>query len=528
MFTHSLLSCCYWLKRNPGYQALKTRSNDTLNVVHHPIKQRFDRFMIGVVLLSLAGILPKDSLPQGVNYLLEYAVTAVFIAELTLRAWLSYPLHQTVIERFEQQRYLDLPFHATSTLLGTLLGKLRFFLTPLAIIDVLAIIPVFLPEQEVGFWYVFRLLKFFRYSNSVMLFTEVLGSKRLELMTLVVFMSFLVFIASAGFYMFEQPQEGKKLEQLLDAFYWSVVTMATVGYGDITPKTAGGKIVTLALIISGIWVLSFFTSVIVAAIQDKLHQVRDQKMAQEINALDSFYLICGFGRVGQEVCRHLVNSHKPFVVIEQNRDLAWEAKAQSYLTFTGDASHNELLLNAGLNQGAQTVLCTTGDDVINVYITLSCRALNPDVNIIARANHRENIRKLYQAGANYVVQPYEIASMLAAEYVGQPVAFEAIMGILNAEQDVSLDSLELNENAVKHYPTLAALELHRRKVLLLGVISQAATSDRTTTGLRYLLSSRFFYFNPEPDFPLQAGDMLVVLGRNISLAYYQKQLQRFS
>ncbi len=525
MLTRTALGLCYRLQRSGRYRTVKAWLHDTVNVTHHPRKQQFDRFMITLVLVSLVGILPRNFLLPGLDYVASHLITYIFIVELGIRFWLNNHVHQAIINHYEHQRYLDLPFHLIPTLLATWAGKFRFFLTPLAIIDILAILPLFLPEQEVGFWYVFRLLKFFRYSSSVRLFSEVLANKRLELITLMVLMSFLLLTSSAGFYMFEQPQDGKKIEQLLDAFYWSVVTLATVGYGDITPKTAGGKLVTLALIISGIWVLTFFTSVIVAAFQDRLHELRDRKLIEQIDSLQKFYIICGYGRVGQEVARQLAKNHEPFVIIESDQGLARQAKDQHYLVYAGDASENEILLKAGIKQNVKAVLCTTGNDVINVYITLSCRALNPSVRIIARANHKDTIRKLYQAGADHVVEPYAIAGLLTIEYVGQPVAFEAIMGILNAEQEIQLESLELNEQVLTRYSVLADFEFTRRKVLVLGVITKNLTALKDRPETNYLLPNHHFYFNPGQDFRLNVGDNLVILGRNISLDFYRKLLK---
>ncbi|MGR9052461.1 MAG: NAD-binding protein [Gammaproteobacteria bacterium] len=525
MLTRLIVYFCYRLKTSARYRKTKTFFYNLLENPQSKMRDYFDLFMIVLVMTSIFALIYEvDHRVGPVTEAIEYIVVAIFVAEYMLRGWLYSDCHKIILEQYEKARYLNIRFHLCKALIAVVRRKIEYILSPMAVIDLLAILPSYRPLRVLRFFFLFRLFKLFRYSNSIKLFADVLASKRFELFTLIIFMGFLVFIASTAIYMFENPRDGGQIDRLFDAFYWAVVTLATVGYGDITPHTTGGKLVTVALILSGIWVLSFFTSIIVAALQDKLHTLRENKIFAEMNRFEHFIIICGFGRVGQEIARQLHKERQNFIIIDTNENNVLCAKQRGFLALHDDASRNEVLQNAGINNGAIAVLCTTGDDVINVYIALSCRALNPDIHIVSRANNKKNVNKLYQAGANSVVQPYEIAGMLTAEYVGQPVAFEAIMGILSEEKQILLDTLIVYSGSMLDNRNIGDLAFGQRKLMLLGVISNNPAHQKRKS--RYQVRNRHFYFNPDKDFELQTGDIVVVFGHQYSIEFFKDQVEK--
>ena len=355
------------------------------------------------------------------------------------------------------------------------------------------------------------------------MFIGVLSNKRFELTTLVFLMGFLIFIASTAIYMFENQNMGGQIIDLYDAFYWAVVTISTVGYGDITPVTTGGRMVTTALIISGLGVLAFFTSIIVAAFNEKMSEFHEEQLKSSIEKCTNLTILCGFGRVGQDIARHLHANKLSFVVIDQNEQHILLAQKKGYIALHDDATKNAVLELAGINHGANAILCTTGDDVTNVYITLSSRYLNQDINIISRVNREENVKKLYQAGASYIVQPFTSAGLLAAEYVGQPVAFEAIHGILHDDKDVQIEAITITKDCLLEGRSIQDVELDQYKARLIGVVSDNAIHTRRRN--RYKLKNQHFYFNPEPSFVLHQGDILVLLGRQLSVDHLQDLIE---
>ena len=525
MLTRLIVFFAYWLKASERYRNAKVFFYNLLENPQSRLKSYFDIFMIMLVMTSIFALIYEVDHGTGpVTEVIEYVVVGIFVAEYLLRGWLYSDSHKIILERYEKAKYLNVRFRLGKAVAAAIAKKIEYLLSPLALIDLLAILPSYRPLRILRVFFLFRLFKLFRYSSSIKLFADVLASKRFELYTLIIFMAFLVFIASTAIYLFENPQHGGQISHLFDAFYWAVVTLAAVGYGDITPQTTGGKLVTIALILSGIWVLSFFTSIIVTALQDKLHTMRENRIFVELKRFEHFIIICGFGRVGQEIARQLLKDRQNFIIIDNNESNVLTAKQRGFLAIHDDASRNEVLENAGINRGAIAVLCTTGDDVINVYIALSCRALNPQIQIISRANNKKNVNKLYQAGANNVVQPYEIAGMLTAEYVGQPVAFEAIMGILSEEKQILMDTLIVYPGSLLEKRKIDELDFKQRNLMLLGVISNNPVHQKRRS--RYQVRNQHFYFNPEADFELQGDDIVVVVGRQYSIDFFKDQIEK--
>jgi len=525
MMKRFLLYYAYFLKTSTHYNVSKQFCYDLLENPRNPMKSYFDLFMIFLVMLSVFLLVYEiNEKFSKSGEIFEHFVMTIFILEYLIRGWLYSDTHKIIIEYHEKADYLNIPFRSTEVLKKVLLKKFSYLFSVVAIIDLLAILPSYRPLRFLRILLIFRLFKLFRYSNSIKLFADVLNSKRFELITLFIFMGFLVFIASIGLYLFENKANPGQINHLYDAIYWAIVTISTVGYGDITPHTIGGRLVAIALIISGIGALSFFTSIIVAAFNEKMHVLRENRTYAELNHYHQFIIICGFGRVGQEVAKQLTQDKRQFIIIDKNKENVKRAHNKNILAIHDDASNNKVLLNAGINQGATTILCTTGSDVANVYITLSSRYLNAKIKIISRANLKENIKKLIQAGANHVIQPFEIAGLLSVGYLGQPIAFEAILGLLQGHKDLSIDTLTIYQGSLLDGLSLEEIKFVDKKLRLVGIISHASCKRKHRN--RYHLNYQHFFFNPEKHFICQKNDILVVLGRNISIEHFRDQIEQ--
>lgn len=525
MLARPFVYFAYFLKRNKHYTQTKLFFYNLLENPESRMKSYFDTFMICLVMLSVFFLV------YSVNHTLsekgeffEQGVVFIFISEYLLRGWLYSDTHHIIIKEYEKADYLNIKFSLFKTLSKIISKKLRYMFSFFAIIDLLAILPSYRPLRILRILLIFRLFKLFRYSNSIKMFSDVLTSKRFELITLAIFMGFLIFIASIAIYLFENPSTGGQIRHLYDAFYWSIVTISTVGYGDITPQTTGGRLVTVSLILTGLGVLSFFTSIIVAAFNDKMHVLRENRTYAELSRFKNHIIICGFGRVGEEVAKQLAKDKQAFIIIDKDEDKVIAAKQLQYLAMQNDASINSVLINAGINRGATAVLCTAGSDVANVYITLTSRYLNSSIHIISRVNRVDSIKKLYQAGANHAIQPCEIAGLLAAEYVGQPVAFEAILGILQGQKDILMDTLIVRPNSILVNKKIRDIDFEDRKLTLIGVISSTKKNHKYRSS--YQVKNQHFYFNPENYFECQEDDIIVVLGRKYSIEYFQDQIKQ--
>lgn len=525
MLIRPIVYFAYFLKTSSTYHGFKRFFYDLLENPQSRLKSYFDLFMISLVIISVFLLIYEiDNHATSTQLEFERVLISIFIVEYILRGWLYNDIHKIIIDYYEQTQYLDIPFRLRKIVKAIVAKKVEYILSPLALIDLLAILPSYRELRIFRLLLVFRLFKLFRYFNSLKLFAEVLASKRFELYTLAIFLGFLLFIGSVGIYLFENKTSGGQVSSLFDALYFSVVTLATVGYGDIAPQTTGGRVIAMALIMSGLGVLAFFTSIIVTAFSERMQDLRENKTYAELNRYDSFVIICGFGRVGRHIAQQLQRNKQRFVVIDSNEHKLIVAKQLGYLVINADASNNAVLMKAGINNGAQAILCTTGDDVTNVYITLTSRHLNKDIRIISRVNSQDNVKKLYQAGANNVIQPFEIAGMVVAEYIGQPVAFEAILGIIREESHITMEALPVYPGSFLIGKSLGELAFLQRKLLLVGVISENPIHRIRKNS--YSIKDQYFYFNPESDFILQEGDLLVVFGRDVAIEYFHDQIEK--
>ena len=525
MFTRLIVYFAYFLKTSRQYQSAKLFFYNLLENPNSRLKSYFDIFMICLVMLSVFLLIYEVDNKFGESEVLfEHCVISLFIVEYLLRGWLYSDIHKVILEHYEKAEYLNVPFRLGKVAVIIVAKKFEYVFTPLALIDLLAILPSYRSLRILRVFLIFRLFKLFRYFKSIKLFANVLASRRFELVTLGIFLGFLVFVASTGIYLFENPANGGQVKNLFDASYWAIVTVATVGYGDITPQTTGGRIVAMALILVGLGILSFLVSIIVAAFNEEMDELRESSTYAELNRFNSFIIICGFGRVGQHIAKQLEKDKQHFVIIDTKEANVLKAKRLGYLVIHEDASKNGVIQNAGINNGATAVICTTGNDVINVYITLTSRHLNADIRIISRANNQDNVKKLYQAGASNVIQPFEIAGMVVAEYIGQPVAFEAILGIIREESDIIMGTLCVYSGSFIEGMSIAGIDFEQRKLMLLGIIS--ANPAHHTHKNSYPIKNQHFYFNPEAYFVLRGGDLLVVMGREYAIDYFRDQIEK--
>lgn len=516
---------CLSLEANNGYEQAKNTARNLLDNPRYPYKRYFDTGMILLVLVSVALLVYSVDNPAEpwMLWLEDFAVT-IFIAEYFARIWIVGDMHKTVLDHLRQTEFLRLPFKLRTALREVASAKWNYISSPLAIIDLLAILPSYRPVRLLRVFLLFRLFKLFRYSRSVHGMTEVLAERRFEFYVLAFFMVFVISAAASAIYVFEGAMPGSSINSIFDAMYWAMVTLSTVGYGDITPHTPEGRVVALALIISGIGVLAFATSIVVAAFQDKLSELREHRVISELEHGPHFTVISGFGEVGQVVASKLAETRQRFMIIDLKEERVKLATKRGYLAVRGDAADNELLETVGLRERVHTLVCATNDDVKNVFITVSARRMRDGLRIIATAGSKDVARKLTLAGANHVISPSEMIGQMAAEYVGRPVAFEAIYNILRGEKDVLLEAVQVNKDTPVCGKTVAEINFPMRKLLLFGVINARECGAQEAGNLFPLEDGFCFKFKPEPDFRIEQGDMLIVFGYELSLVHFRREL----
>ena len=512
----------YWLDASAHYASLKGYFYDWLINPHSRRRTWFDMTMIVLILCSVYLLIYQVHHELSLYAaIFETSVISTLITEYLLRMWLYSSCRKIIIEQYEHAELVGMRFRLMPAVWAVLKSKLTYMTSPMAIIDLLAIVPSYRSLGFLRLFLLFRLLKLFRYARSLSAFGKVIVEKRFELFTLSIFVGAVVLISGIAVFLFEAGQPGSSVVTLFDALYWAVITVTTVGYGDITPLTTEGRFVAMVLVFAGIGVVSFATSIVVMAFHEKMRELHDNRVFSEVERMSDVTIVCGYGRIGQVVTERLAAAREPFVVIDINDVAIVRARAQGYLAVMGDASDSTMLNNLRLGKQATRILCLTHDDVKNVYITLTARQFSSQVMILSRANKQATVRKLEYAGANHVVQPYEVVARMAAEFIGQPVAFDAIHEVVTGSRGIHLEPMPVLPGSNLDGRSVGETDFSTRNLLLFGII-RPTKSDSQYLDSDYNMKGKTFFFNPRPDFSLQAHDILVLIGYDVSLRHFRK------
>lgn len=285
-----------------------------------------------------------------------------------------------------------------------------------------------------------------------------------------------------------------------EAFYMTIVTLSTVGYGEVKPLSQEGQIFTSFLIIFNLGVFAYAISIISNFLVegDLRSFLKDYKLYKRIQKLKQHTIICGFGRHGQQVSEELTKSNLPFVVIEHDLDRMVELKESNCNYLEGDATADEVLLEAGIKH-AKAIVITYSGNALNVYTVLTARQLNPSLRIITRAADRLAEKKLMRAGANHVVMTEVIGGFYMATLIHQPNVVE-FFSIISNMGDVSIHFKEVDYYDLKS-------EYRNKTIRDLGLRSQIGVN---VIGVRQ--PAGHYDVNPDPDVIIKEGMTLVILG----------------
>jgi voltage-gated potassium channel len=214
--------------------------------------------------------------------------------------------------------------------------------------------------------------------------------------------------------------------RFFDAFYMTIITVGTVGFGEVHPLSDAGRLFTAFLIITsfGTFANAIFTISRAFSDGDIIQYFKDLRLNSAIDKLENHVIICGYGRNGKEAAHVLKSHNQRFVVIEEKQPVVESMSARyKELILVGDATHDEVLLRAGILK-AKALITTLPLDADNVFIVLSARALNSKLTIISRASADNSDRKLKTAGADNVIMPDKIGGAHMASLVMKPDVIE--------------------------------------------------------------------------------------------------------
>ena len=518
IFLKYLIALSYFLESASRYQRIKEFFNNILNNDDYPYKKYFDLFMVVIILSSVTILVidVREHVAAWLDYYDLYIVTTIFIIEYLLRLWVHNDIHKIVIAEYEESQFFEKPFKLSKVFKEIVARKWSYITSLPALIDLIAILPSYREIRVLRVFVLFRAFKMLRYSKSLLQFFEILRSKKIELYTLMTLLAFFTMIASVMIYVFEGNGTNPNINGLFDAVYWALVTITTVGYGDIAPVTTEGRAVSMLIILTGIGAISFLTSIIVSAFSEKLPEIKETRVMNQIIKKREINLVCGYGKIGQLVSKKLQDAGETFLVIESDPVKVEKAELDGFHVLRADATKSDTLLKLKLCENVKSVICVTHDDITNVFITINARSLCKYVEIIARCSDQSVAKKLKLAGANHVIMPEEIAGLLGAVYIGQPVAFEAMQAILTQKRTARIDEVEIKLGSFLDGATIEDFDFSANRLVLLAVLKRMKDSDK---------KKHIVTFNPSEATMLEAGDILVVMGYSVSIADFKGRLE---
>jgi len=292
----------------------------------------------------------------------------------------------------------------------------------------------------------------------------------------------------------------------LDSLYMTIITITTVGYAEVQPLTPSGQIFSIFLIIGGVsGALFTLTGLIEYILEGNIGTTwGKRRMNKKIKELKDHIILCGYGRVGEEIARTFKEEGIPFVIIENRPGSVNRLEQSEYLYLEGDATSNEVLKEAGIEK-ARGLVAAVGTDADNTYITLSGRELRPDLFIEARASGDEAGKKLRSAGANRVVSPNNIGARRMAMLAMRPAVVDFIDTITRRRGP----ELQMENVAISGSSTLAGQTVNDvRKCSDANVLAISKNSGRLIP-------------NPSGGEKIVAGDSLIMMGTSEQLNHLE-------
>ncbi len=291
---------------------------------------------------------------------------------------------------------------------------------------------------------------------------------------------------------------------LFEAFYFTLQTIATVGFGEPPGMNTTARVFVVVLILTGVSTIGYALSFAAQAIieSELISTFGKRKMFKDINKLTNHFIVCGGGRIGSGVVRDIERSGHDLVVIESDESLADRMLAQGHLVLMGDATNDEVLKAAGIER-ARGLAAAVSSDPDNLYITLTARDMNKNLMIVARANDEFAIDRLRKAGANKVVSPALTGSSRMAQMLLRPAVADFIeLATMTERLELEIEQIQIESGS----PFIA------RALRDTGI-----RSDLDVIVIAIKRHDGDMIFNPAADTMIEEQDALVVIGSHHSV-----------
>jgi voltage-gated potassium channel len=300
---------------------------------------------------------------------------------------------------------------------------------------------------------------------------------------------------------------------LSDAFYMVMISVTTVGYGEVRPLDSGWeRVMIIAVIALGTVAVAYTVGNLVAFLTEGeiYHYLGHQRVRKQIDALDQHVIVAGYGRMGSLLCSELAKAEVPFVLIESGMDRRDELDRAEILYLIGDATEEEILRQAGIDR-ARALVSTIPSDAHNVFITLTARQMAPHVQIMTRAEQPSTQKKLRQAGANHVVLPASIGAHRLASLLTNPSAVEFTELVTQRSSlAIQMEEVPVAAGGLLAGKTLRDADIGRRTGVIVIAVKRADGQVE---------------FPPPGDAHLEPGDVIVLIGRPANLEQFREAFQ---
>jgi len=311
-------------------------------------------------------------------------------------------------------------------------------------------------------------------------------------------------VGSIGFYVIGGDQWS-----WIDSLYMTIITLSTVGYGEVHTLTGAGKIWSILIIIFGVSGIG----ALIRTLNEEFIQLelfRKNTMMKTISKLKNHYVICGYGRMGAVIAKELQEKNLEFVIIENNEQKVEIIRSKGMFCVNGDATSEETLQDARVDQavGVAVVLDTDQD---NLFVTMSMKTTNPDLFILSRCAKEDNQSKLIRAGANKVVNPYTAGGHRMAEILLKPQVEDSISVVSPKHSDLNLTLDEISLKDLNQYDGVLIKDSNIREefdVMIVGIIKETGES----------------IINPAPDTILSNKYTILLMGESDKMDRFKAEL----
>jgi voltage-gated potassium channel len=302
-----------------------------------------------------------------------------------------------------------------------------------------------------------------------------------------------------------------------DCVYMTVITISTVGFGELGAmhQVPGARILTISLIVSGVGTLAYVQSNLTALLVEGVigHALRRNRMRKQIAALKGHIVVAGAGSTGKHVIQELIATQTPFVVIDRNDQhlarVSEELTEGKMLYVTGDATDDHMLVAARVSE-ARGVVAALTHDKDNLFVTLSARGLNPTARIVAKVVEDDAAAKMIRAGATSIVSPTQIGGLRMASELLRPEVNEFLdQMLLDKTKNLRLEEVVIHAESPLVGMLLKETPIRRETRLLVVAVRG---------------SDRSFLYNPDPDYVIQVGTTLIVMGEAESVVKLRKMV----